>query len=318
MREIPKQNRRSSISEMQSRIVVPRLSTTLPLSPSPSSPFLIRSLTVTPRTNKLRSISAIQTHLRRRLSTPSCFNSSSCNLEYFSFVHSPHQSPETIRKQMEITRLSKSSLESSSPESSPPKTSSPKSLSPKSLPPKFSPPETEARKWFFDTPLVSKPRVRKTRKSKSGLTSERCHSMDGDDCDPSSGLNHSSSTNNSTNSTNTTCYSSESDRDHPVARENVGASSSLGSERLEQNGRSTCQRNLTKEFTFKPAMNQNSMKIAARTMRKIMPLEKRLLERKKVDEQAALISDCTFCPKINAHSIKLAQDRASRMHQVYF
>lgn len=272
--------------EVKPRVVVPRQPNTLPSSPTHCSPILVRSLTVTP---KLRSISAIQTHLQNNLSASSCSNSSTCNLEYFSFVHSPRWSPETRRKSIDAGRLTKSPLKSSQPE--------------------VQDGNMDASYFSNSSPESSPPKHLARESPETPKSNDRC-SLDDHDHD------HSPRTDHSSNS-NTTCHSSGSDEDQPMARKTNRAGSLLSLERKEQIGRSTCRRNLSKDFekdlTFKPTINQNSVKIAARIMRQNVPLEVRLFERKKKEVPGISYS---FCPKINAHSIKLIQDKASRMHQV--
>lgn len=240
---------------MQPGAKLPRLSTTPPSTTAPSSPIFFM---VTPRTSKTQTISGNQTLHGHRSSVPSCYNSSSCNIEYFSFVHSPHQSPEMQRK-------------SSGPsESSPP---------------------TKGSEMY------------------PALTSEKTCSMDGH------GNNHT------INRYSTTCYSSADTRDQLMATESSSDGKSPSSEWQKQLGQSKSRRNLSREYskdlTFKPAMNQNSMKIVKRSMRQFVPLEKRLLERKKKDEDATSNRNNTFSPKINANSNKLIQDRANRLYQVF-
>lgn len=81
--------------------------------------------------------------------------------------------------------------------------------------------------------------------------------------------------------------------------------------------RPSCRRNLAreqleKELTFKPELNQKSLKIASRSTRQCVPLVCRLTERRKRAEH----SNYSFAPRINPHSIKLAQERAGKIDEV--
>jgi hypothetical protein len=80
--------------------------------------------------------------------------------------------------------------------------------------------------------------------------------------------------------------------------------------------RPSCRRNLAKELekelTFRPELNQKSMKIASRSTRQCVPLVCRLTERRKKLEQRSF----SFAPSINPHSVKLAQERAEKIDEV--
>ena len=78
----------------------------------------------------------------------------------------------------------------------------------------------------------------------------------------------------------------------------------------------SCRRNLAreleKELTFRPELNQRSVKLASRSMRQCVPLLCRLTERRRKAEQNSF----SFAPRINAHSVKLAQERAGKIDEV--
>ena len=80
--------------------------------------------------------------------------------------------------------------------------------------------------------------------------------------------------------------------------------------------RASCRRNLVRDFerelTFRPELNQNSLKIASKSTRQHVPLVCRLSERKKKNGPTMY----TFTPQINPHSVKLAQERAGKMQEV--
>lgn len=80
----------------------------------------------------------------------------------------------------------------------------------------------------------------------------------------------------------------------------------------------SCRRRLLAEFerelTFKPKLNDYSLKIAAKNARSSVPVVHRLLERRTVHPHFQ--ENLTFAPKLNALSLKLAQERASRMPEV--
>lgn len=86
--------------------------------------------------------------------------------------------------------------------------------------------------------------------------------------------------------------------------------------------RPLCRRNLAreldKEFTFKPELNQKSLKMASRSTRQEVPLVCRLTERrvKPPANKPQEHSGYTFAPRINPRSIKLAQERAEKIDEV--
>ena len=84
--------------------------------------------------------------------------------------------------------------------------------------------------------------------------------------------------------------------------------------------RPLCRRNLAKEldkeFTFKPELNQKSLKMASRSTRQEFPLVYRLTERRAKANRKLEQSGYTFAPRINPRSIKLAQERAGKIDEV--
>ena len=70
-----------------------------------------------------------------------------------------------------------------------------------------------------------------------------------------------------------------------------------------------------KDLTFRPRLNDYSLKLVSQSTRKTVPLMNRLLEAKKsvadpYDERL------TFAPKLNPTSLKMAQERAAKMPEV--
>lgn len=110
-----------------------------------------------------------------------------------------------------------------------------------------------------------------------------------------------------------TGLSSNSDGVGQQFRNTDQASDQSGDEILKK---PSCKRNLAreleKELTFKPELNQRSLKIASRSTRQCVPLVCRLTERRKKAEHSAY----SFAPHINPHSIKLAQERAGKIDEV--
>ena len=70
----------------------------------------------------------------------------------------------------------------------------------------------------------------------------------------------------------------------------------------------------TEELTFRPKLNQTSVKLAARQSRSTRPVVTRLSESRKSKEPR--LPDHTFSPKLNALSLKLAHERAGRQEEV--
>lgn len=84
----------------------------------------------------------------------------------------------------------------------------------------------------------------------------------------------------------------------------------------ESTKKPSCRRNLARELerelTFRPELNQRSVKIASCSTRQCIPLLCRLTERRRKAEQ----SKFSFAPRINPHSVKLAQERAGKIDEV--
>ena len=83
--------------------------------------------------------------------------------------------------------------------------------------------------------------------------------------------------------------------------------------------RPSCHRNLAAEFekdlTFRPKLNEISLRMVSRNPRANIPVVHRLLEgRKSLKERFE--ENLTFAPKLNALSLKLAQERTARMPEV--
>ena len=108
----------------------------------------------------------------------------------------------------------------------------------------------------------------------------------------------------------------DNNREQPLA----GSSDEYSKERAPK--RPSCRRNLAKELekelTFRPELNQRSLKIASRSTRQNVPLLCRLTERRKQYVNGVLSNGYTFAPKINAHSVRLAQERAGKIQEVCY
>ena len=80
-----------------------------------------------------------------------------------------------------------------------------------------------------------------------------------------------------------------------------------------------CCRRLTQRFaeelTFRPKLNETSLKLVSRLPRSTRPVVTRLSESKK-NKESCCNSNHTFSPKLNALSLKLAQERAVRQEEV--
>lgn len=80
-----------------------------------------------------------------------------------------------------------------------------------------------------------------------------------------------------------------------------------------------CCRRLTQRFaeelTFRPKLNETSLKLASRLPRSTRPVVTRLSESRK-NKEACSKPDHTFSPKLNALSLKLAHERAGRQEEV--
>ncbi len=81
----------------------------------------------------------------------------------------------------------------------------------------------------------------------------------------------------------------------------------------------TCRRSLLHEFekdlTFRPKLNNYSLKIVSRNARTSVPVVHRLLEVKGPLVREGTDS-CSFAPKLNMLSIKLARERVTKMPEV--
>ncbi len=83
-----------------------------------------------------------------------------------------------------------------------------------------------------------------------------------------------------------------------------------------------CRRNLLQEFekdlTFRPKLNNYSLRIVARNPRTSIPVVHRLLEARGAvsKDGRGYQKSCSFAPKMNALSVKLAQERVSRKPEV--
>ena len=84
----------------------------------------------------------------------------------------------------------------------------------------------------------------------------------------------------------------------------------------------SCRRNLSKELekelTFKPELNQRSLKIFSRSTRQYVPLMSRLTEKRKKAVMRERDSAYTFAPHINPNSVKLAHERAGKIEEVSY
>ena len=71
-----------------------------------------------------------------------------------------------------------------------------------------------------------------------------------------------------------------------------------------------------KELTFRPKLNDNSLRLASKSTRSSLPLVHRLSSVSEGRKKSVYQEDLTFVPKLNALSLKLAQERSSRMPEV--
>lgn len=82
----------------------------------------------------------------------------------------------------------------------------------------------------------------------------------------------------------------------------------------------TCRRRVLtdyeKNLTFKPKLNNHSLRIASRNSRNTLPLINRLSEVRKNQQPHYDQEHLTFAPKLNPLSLKLAHERASKMPEV--
>lgn len=100
--------------------------------------------------------------------------------------------------------------------------------------------------------------------------------------------------------------------------ENSKKSSSQNS--LVVNAAPSCRRNLVADFekhlTFRPKLNDYSLKIVSKTARNSVPVVHRLLEGRKALQISPYEQNLTFQPKLNTLSVKLAQERTTRIPEV--
>ena len=71
-----------------------------------------------------------------------------------------------------------------------------------------------------------------------------------------------------------------------------------------------------KELTFRPKLNDNSLKLASKSTRNSLPVVHRLSSMAEGKKKSVYQEDLTFVPKLNALSLKLAQERSNRMPEV--
>lgn len=314
MRSKLKRNRRLQIERSSKSQVL--LETSL-LSSLLDNPVLISNYEAASKASGLQNVSTIQEHFR--VQSPPLFFSTSCpcNMEYLSYSLPAKKCHNRL-----VTQSSRGSVESSpSPEPSPveagtsknkvsSKKSPPKSSTPKSSLPKFSPPGGNHQREKPSNQVETTPALQDSTNARKKSS-------------PSSEISTESSTSTPKDSLNGSTDSSSGDvgkctRTESKKRQDASKTGTLRTSGLQE--QSTCRRNLLKEFeanlTFKPAMNNNSLKIAARTMRKTVPLEQRLLERKTNNRRNLMDRDYTFSPHLNPYSIRLARHRASRQQEV--
>ncbi len=290
------------------------------------SPALMNNYNVTVNASGLQNMEAIKEHFRTP-SSPLRFSSSCpCNIDCISSYQSPSKT-----KQKLIARQSRGSLESSSPSSSPdsspeegdswsrtsssiksPKCSTPKASAPNILPLpndlQMLPSDSNTQTGIDQSdPRVPPPDTTQRKKMSNPIIKDKSFSAS---LSPNSSHDESSETSTSSEGKNMIAGCKKS---HVITK-------AAGAVRMQQEPPVTCRRNLLKEFednlTFKPTMNRNSVKIAARVLSKSKPLEQRLLETKRHSRRSVMERDYTFSPHLNPYSIKLARDRASRKTEV--
>ena len=74
-----------------------------------------------------------------------------------------------------------------------------------------------------------------------------------------------------------------------------------------------------KEWTFRPKLNDASLRLASQTARSSLPVSRRLYEQRRRQGRAhhQPRENFTFCPKLNATSLRLAKERSERLPEVY-
>ena len=94
---------------------------------------------------------------------------------------------------------------------------------------------------------------------------------------------------------------------------------SINPESPSKSSKPPCCRRLMQRFaeepTFRPKLNETSLKLVSRLPRSTRPVVTRLSESRK-NKKACCKPDHTFSPKLNALSLKLAQERAGRQEEV--
>ena len=74
-----------------------------------------------------------------------------------------------------------------------------------------------------------------------------------------------------------------------------------------------------KEWTFRPKLNDASLRLASQTARSSLPVSRRLYEQRRRQGRThhQPRENFTFCPKLNATSLRLAKERSERLPEVY-
>ncbi len=265
---------------------------TQPPSPTSTPPLLVRSFVVAPRSacrSASRLHSALSMHSSRQKSA-----SPSVRMSYISIVHSPNQSP-----MLEASPTFGNTPVSHAVENDP------RTIAANPLASKGN--NMEGNNMGHARPPFSLWRPQEAAYC-------QCVQAMNDDSNPSlipTQQNHeSTTTDKSLSNTRDAIVASDSDGNgQPTADDN-------GEYRLK---RPSCRRSLAneleKELTFKPELNQKSVRIASRSTRQGVSLVCRLTERRKKSRD---YDDFSFAPRINPHSIKLAQERASKIDEVSY
>ena len=220
------------------------------------------------------------------LSVSSLCNSSACNSEYFSLVHSLPQSQETQKNSMKIGYYSTNS-------------SQPISLSRSLKNGQF------LKKSYKSLPKILSRSLEMDR-SKHGFLPEKTCSANIGGNDYNTGKIRSG---------NTTClYNFKFCKNQQESRKSEAI------DYREQPGGSTSVINLSKvikmNLNARSVLEKNDSEIASHLKRKCVPLEKNILGSKKKEMQSNSNSCCTSYPKVNANSIKVMEDRNTRLYQV--
>lgn len=96
---------------------------------------------------------------------------------------------------------------------------------------------------------------------------------------------------------------------------NHSRSKSLNSEQVERQIYKRIAHDFEKDLTFRPQLNEHSVKLAARHTRNSVSVVHRLLEAKK-NLPDPYDQRLTFAPKLNPTSLRMAQERAAKMPEV--